>query len=190
MLTLLFRLAGPVLLLSTVLGGILSLAAYGIAARRGNGRVARLSLVAGGVMLAVLALALAVGPLVAPGRLLQPGDELSFCGFDCHLHVTALGTSGDSVQLRLRSDARRAPEFPAHLRVRATDDRGRALAPVAPLDSAPLLAGDTIVPVLRFLLAPGRRITRVTVTWGDWLDYVVPGPQNPMVQSRSAVRLE
>lgn len=190
MLTLLFRLAGPVLLLATLLGVVLSVVACGIAARRRDRRLMRFSLVPGGASVAVLCLALAAGPLVAPRRLVQPGAELSFCGFDCHLHVTALGASGDSVQFRLRSDARRAPEFPAQLRIRATDDLGRALVPMAPLDSAPLLAGDTIEPVLRFPVAPGRRITRVTITWGDWLDYLVPGPQNAMVQSRTAVRLE
>jgi hypothetical protein len=44
------------------------------------------------------------------GRTVAPGEELAFCGFDCHLHVGVLNvTRGErlGVTLRLRSDARR-----------------------------------------------------------------------------------
>jgi len=146
----------------------------------------------GAVVLAGYALLLAAGPAVTRPRTLAPGEELSFCGFDCHLHVSALGARRDGsldVTLRLRSDAKRAPEFPGRLAVRVVDQAGREFAPVEPLPHNELRAGETATHTLRFPVPDDAVAPRITVTWAGWLDWLVPGPGNPMVQRKATLEL-
>ena len=100
------------------------------------------------------ALLLAAGPMITPPRTLAPGAELSFCGFDCHLHVSAASARRDGgldVTLRFRSDAKRAPEFPGDLRVRVIDASGREFAPRERLPRSELPAGAIATHTLRRL---------------------------------------
>lgn len=189
MLNLLLRMGGVLAFLGTGVALVVLLALFLYGVGRRNLALARRSVLGAIAIVLVYLGALAAGLLLGAHRELLPGDELSFCGFDCHLHVTAMGVAGDTVLMRFRSDALVAPEFPSHLRIRAADDHGTQVAPVAPLPDIPLRAGDTLYRRVRFALAPGRRLQHISVTWGDWPDYLVPGPQNAMVQERTVIRL-
>src|SRR5690242_13259501 len=190
--TLILRLLGIALFLATplVLGAAAIAAIAGLAS--GRGRVAAIAALGGAGWAAAYAALLAAGPLLTPRRLLDPGDELAFCGLDCHLHVSVASVeraAGLVVTLRLRSDAREAPEYPSHLRVRAVDAAGNVYAPAGTLDGA-LGAGETREAALRFALPATARAPRLVVSWGDWEDYLVPGPENALVQQRRAIRLD
>ena len=142
--------------------------------------------------LACYALAVLAGPLLARHQTLALGEELAFCGLDCHLHLSVTGVSGTSdlaVRLRLRSDAKGEPEYPSHLRMRLVDAAGHEYAPrpAAPLE--PLPAGADYVREVHFTLPAGAAAERLVVTWGDWPDYVVPGPENALVQRRRSILL-
>ena len=91
--------------------------------------------------------------------------------------------------LRFRSDAKRAPEFPGDLRVRVIDASGREFAPRERLPRSELPAGAIATHTLHFPLPADAASPRVTVTWARWLDYVVPGPGNPLVQRKVSLEL-
>ena len=189
--TLLLRLAGLLFLTATIflLAAAFLAAIYAIG--RHNPRLLRRALLGGAAALTAYLLVLAAGPVVAGRRVLAPGSELSFCGFDCHLHVSAWPGAGDGeVVIRFRSDARAVAEHPGFLRIRGFDSRGRPHDPVAPVPDAPLAAGDTIEHTLRFVPGPGERIERIGVTRGEWENYLMPGPENPLVQARTSVALD
>ena len=121
---------GPAAIVAAVIVGL----AYALG--RGDARLVRRLGVFGSVVVAGYALLLVAGPAVTAPRSLEPGREMSFCGFDCHLHVSAVSArrgAGLDVTLRFRSDAARAPEFPGELRVRVVDSAGREYAPLARL---------------------------------------------------------
>jgi hypothetical protein len=186
------RMLGTLAFLGTaaITAGVVLGLAYALG--RGDHPLLRRLGVFGAVVLAGYALLLAAGPAVTPPRALAPGQELSFCGFDCHLHVSALGArreDGLDVTLRFRSDARRAPEFPGRLAVRVVDEAGREFAPVEPLPRNELPAGETATHTLRFPVPDDAVAPRVTVTWTSWLDWLVPGPGNPMVQRKATLEL-
>ena len=86
-------------------------------------------------------------------------------------------------------EPRAVPEHPGYLRVRGFDARGNAYDPLDPIPDAPLLAGDTVERMLTFAPAPGERIERVALSWRDWENYLVPGPENPLVQRRRSLAL-
>ena len=186
------RMLGTLAFLGTaaITAGVVLGLAYALG--RGDHPLLRRLGVFGAVVLAGYALLLAAGPAVTPPRALAPGQELSFCGFDCHLHVSALGArreGGLDVTLRFRSDARRAPEFPGRLAVRVVDQAGREFVPVEPLPRNELPAGETATHTLRFPVPDDAVAPRVTVTWTSWLDWLVPGPGNPMVQRKATLEL-
>lgn len=138
------------------------------------------------------ALAIVAGPIVTPSRQLAANEELSFCGLDCHLHVAVTDVQHDgglAVTLRLRSDARSAPEFPSHLSIRAVDAAGIEHLPVEGRLAGELAAGESFTRRLHFDLPPDATPARLLVTWGDWQDYVIPGPENALVQRRRSVLL-
>lgn len=181
------RLLGTLAFLGTaaITAGVVLGLAYALG--RGDHPLLRRLGIFGAVVLAGYAALLAAGPAVTAPRTLAPGAELSFCGFDCHLHVSALGARRDdglAVTLRLRSDATRAPEFPGELAVRVVDAAGRRYAPVEPLPRNELRAGETVTHTLRFPVPDEATAPRVTVTWARWIDWLVPGPGNPLVQRK------
>lgn len=141
---------------------------------------------------ACYAIAVLAGPALTPRRTLAVGEEMEFCGLDCHLHLSVAGIRRDSglaVTVRFRSDARAAPEYPSHLRIRVIDAAGREHAPLESAPLAPLPAGAEYLRDLHFDLPAGAAPDRLVATWGDWPDYIVPGPENAMVQRRRSVRL-
>ncbi len=192
MIALVLRMLGMLAFLGTaaIVAAVIVGLAYALG--RGNARLVRRLGLFGAVVVAGYALLLAAGPAVTAPRNLEPGRELSFCGFDCHLHVAAVSARRDAgldVTLRFRSDAARAPEFPGQLRVRVVDSAGREYAPLARLPRNELPAGGVAAHTLHFPLPPDAGSPRVTVTWGRWLDYAVPGPGNPLVQRKVSLEL-
>lgn len=181
------RLAGMLLLLTTLLllGAAFLAGIYAIG--RSNRRLLRHALLVAAGAATGHALLVLAGPLLAPERILTAGTELAFCGFDCHLHVSARSATPDVVVLRFRSDARAVPEHPGRLRVLGYDAQGVAHEPLDRVTDSLLVAGDTLEQSLRF--APGTRIERVAVTWREWDRFLVPGPENPLVQSRTSLDL-
>ncbi len=123
-----------------------------------------------------------VGWVTAPRGVVPLGEEIAFCGIDCHLHVSAVGVSrGESlvVRLRFRSDAKAADEFPGMLRFALRGPDGRRRAPAAGLVTDTLAAGAIIERELRFAATDPAVLE---VTWDSWLDYLVPGAGNVLVQ--------
>jgi hypothetical protein len=186
------RMMGMLAFFGTVLVLLAAGAVVMIAPARRDGRLAGRAALAGGAWLGVYALLVLAGPLVARERVLGLGDELSFCGFDCHLHVSVVEVRHDNgvdVTMRARSDARQVREYPSHLRVRVRDLAGREFAPAAGQLARTLGAGESYTERLRFELPADALEPRLVVSWGDWMDYIVPGPENALVQQRSSIRL-
>ena len=192
MLVQLLKLAGfGVFLLTGLVIGV-GLVVVAIAAFTGRPRL--LTAAAGGTAawLVCYALALLAGPALTRQRTLGLGDELSFCGLDCHLHlaVTDVRRDGDvTVRLRFRSDAKAAPEYPSHLRVRVLDAAGHQYAPQPVVELEPLAAGAEYAREFHFPIPAGATAERLVATWGDWPDYFVPGPENALVQRRRSILL-
>ncbi len=192
MLVELLRLAGIAAFLLT---GVVILVGLGLllfGEFTGRPRLVTLTATAVGVWFACYGIALLAGPSLAPRRVLGPSEEMAFCGLDCHLHLSVAGVRRDgglAVQLHFRSDAKQAPEYPSHLRIRAVDAAGHEYAPVMDAPLAPLPAGAEYNQELRFNLPAGAVADRLLVTWGDWEDYLVPGPDNAMVQRRRSFRI-
>ena len=184
--SLVLRMLGVLVFLATALTlAVASLTlVYALATR--DLRLLRRVLTGAAVIVGAYALALIGGPLVARERTIAPGAEVSFCGFDCHLHVSVAHVARPGpleIEVQFRSDAKAAPEFPALLDVRVEDSAGREYAPLEPVPDAPLTAGETRRHALRFAVPPSAGPVRLVVTW-DGLDYLIPGPQNPLVQRR------
>ena len=195
MLAQLLRVAGFAAFFLTGLIVAVGLIVVVVAAFTGRPRLLTTAVIGVFAWLGCYALAVLAGPLLARSQTLALGDEMAFCGVDCHLHlsvtrVTGAGPAGDlAVRLRFRSDARAASEEPSHLRIRVVDAAGHEYAPrpAAPLEQLP--AGAEYVRELHFSLPGGAGAERLVATWGDWPDYVVPGPENALVQRRRSVLL-
>lgn len=173
-------------------------ALFGIA--RGDRRLGtRAGLVA--VLVVVLyGAALLASPATAPRRILAPGEEIAFCGFDCHLHVSVVGPLPGSaspppgtriVNVRARSDARRAPEFPARLRFRLVDleDREYLPLPESGRFAGPLAAGETDTIALVFATPASASDLRLQVTLNALPDRLLLGPANTRAVARTTLAL-
>lgn len=173
-------------------------ALFGIA--RGDRRLGtRAGLVA--VLVVVLyGAALLASPATAPRRILAPGEEIAFCGFDCHLHVSVVGPLPGSaspppgtriVNVRARSDARRAPEFPARLRFRLVDleDREYLPLPESGRFAGPLEAGETDTIALVFAAPASASDLRLRVTLNALPDRLLLGPANTRAVARTTLAL-
>ena len=183
---------GMLLLLGTAAVVALALAVALWAAARRNGAVLRRSLLVAFGVTGIYALFWLGGLVATRGTVLPPGGELSFCGLDCHLHVSVADarTAGElRVTVRLSSNAVQAPEWPGALRFRLRDAAGAEYAPANPISAEPLLAGQVRTEELRFPAGGGPRGAQLIVTWAGWLDYLVPGAGNPLVQRRRRLAL-
>jgi len=189
---LLLRLGGAAafLLLAASITGATLVALFGLV--RGNTRVLRRAGRVGLSLLAVYGGLLLAGPLLLGRRTLMPGQELAFCGFDCHLHLTTTHVErngGLLVTVRARSDARRSPEDPRYVALSVIDARGaRYPADSMTLDT-PLGPGDSYERTLRFDVPSSATGLRLVGTWQGWPAYAIPGPDNIYVQRRSGIAL-
>jgi len=183
---------GMLLLIGTVGFTVIAL---GVAlwAHSGDHRVlARRTLIVGSGVVGVYGLFWLLGLLLAPRVVLPPGQELSFCGLDCHLHVSVqqvrLGPDL-GVTVHFASNAKQAPERPAALRFRLRDGSGQEYAPSNQVPDNPLRAGASWDYELRFPAAAKAAGSVLIVTWDGGLDYLVPGAGNPLVQRQRRLAL-
>lgn len=189
---LLLRLGGAAafLALAAAIAGAALVAVLGFL--RGNARLARQAGIAGLLLLAAYAVLLAAGPSLLGHRVLR-GQELAFCGFDCHLHLAATHVVARDgrleVTVRARSDAREAPEDPRSVTLSVVDASGtRYVADSMTLD-APLGPGDSYERVVRFAVPAAATGLRLIGTWQGWPAYVIPGPDNIFVQREGGIAL-
>lgn len=183
---------GMLLFLGTALAVALSFVVALVGIVRGHGWLVRRSLTAGGVFAGIYALFWILGFALGPSRVLSPGKEISFCGLDCHLHVSVVGVHPGpdlGVMVRFSSNAVRAPEFPAALRFRLRDATGHEYAPTNLVPDSALRAGASWEHELRFPAAARLEGAVLIVTWGGVLDFFVPGAGNPLVQRRQRLAL-
>ena len=182
--------AGAFLLLAAGTTGALLVAA--IAVVRRNSRVTRRAAMVGLGLAGTYGALLLAGPLLLGRRTLAPGQELAFCGFDCHLHLTATHVARDGgldVTVRARSDARAVPEDPRYVTLSVVDAEGtRYPADSMTLDT-PLGPGDVYERTLHFAVPPSATGLRLVGTWQGWPAYAIPGPDNIFVQRRSGIAL-
>lgn len=144
--------------------------------------------------------ALLASPATARPRVLPTGEEISFCGLDCHLHISVVGPVAAVaaqepgtrvVNVRARSDAKRAPEFPAELRFRLVDGENQEYLPVPESGRfvGPLAAGESDTITLVFAPPPTANNLRLRVTWDVWPDRLLLGPANTRVVARTTLAL-
>ena len=202
-------------MIAHLLGTLATMAVFGlvgiafligaIAFRRGRRGAALRALAAAGVLVTLYGLGIALPALLGTTRVLEPADELSFCGLDCHLHVAVVAaqtepaTSSDGVTrvmvgVQVRSDAVQAPEHPSRLRIRLVDRRGREYPPAAydtglPPFTQDLAAGESYSRTLTFVLPADAEVKGLRVTWRGWLDYWVLGPAGTFMRRKVLLSL-
>jgi hypothetical protein len=93
------------------------------------------------------------------------------------------------VTLRFRSDARRSPEYPALLDIAVVSGDGRRFGPVAGDVGDVLAAGESREVTLRFDVPADARDLRLVANWRGTPGWVVPGPDQVLVQRRSGITL-
>ncbi len=189
-------------MMAPVIGTLILLAALGavglglltmvVAGVRGQAPLFRIGAVLTGAAVTGYGLLWVLGFLLAPSHLVPAGDEVHFCGVDCHLHVSAVKVARGAdiaVTLRFRSDARGAPEYPGLLRLTAVDSRGRRYAPSAGMMAEPLAAGQSIEREFRFSVPGDAGPARLEVSYDSVMDFLVPGLGNPLAQRRTPLAL-
>jgi len=183
---------GALLLLATAGIVVLSLIVASVGALGGSRVLARRALLSGGAMTGVYALFWGLGLVLAPTTVLAPGKDVSFCGLDCHLHVSvdAVQPGADlGVTVRFSSNAVRAPEWPKALRFQLVDGQGRRFAPTNAVPDRALLAGESWTHELHFPAGATPNGATLLVSWKPGIDYLVPGAGNPLVQRRRRLAL-
>ncbi|HEV8612472.1 MAG TPA: hypothetical protein VGQ73_03110, partial [Gemmatimonadales bacterium] len=118
--------------------------------------------------------------------------SVSFCGLDCHLHVSVDGVKAGTdlgVMVRFSSNAMRAPEWPRELQFRLLDGSGREYAPVNQVPDSALRAGESWTHELHFPAEAKPAGAMLLVSWKPGIDYLVPGAGNPLVQRRRRLAL-
>ncbi|MEO8450461.1 MAG: hypothetical protein ABI647_11750 [Gemmatimonadota bacterium] len=183
---------GQLMLMGTAATVALALIAGIVGLLSGQRRIVEISLAVSGLVVLVYTLGWGGTLLAARYRVLAPGEEVSFCGLDCHLHVSVAKverTRGLGVTVRFRSDAKVALEYPSELWIGVVDRTGREYLPSDGVIAEPLRAGETMERELHFALPAEAAEPRLIVTWKGGIDYLVPGEGNPLVQRRSSLAL-
>ena len=189
---LLLRLGGTAafLGLAASITGAFMVAVFGLV--RSNPHLTRRAGIVGLALVGLYATLLLAGPLLLGRRTLAPGQELAFCGFDCHLHLTATHVARDGgldVTVRARSDAREAPEDPRYVALTVVDARGTRYPADSMTLDAPLGPGDAYERTVHFNVPASATGLRLVGTWQGWPAYAIPGPDNIFVQRRSGIAL-
>jgi len=202
-------------MLAHLLGILTTLTVFGLVAiallvglvafRRGRRSTALRALATAGVLVTLYGLGIALPALLGTTRMLEPPQELSFCGFDCHLHVAVIAAHAEPptspgantrvvVGVQVRSDAVRAPEHPSLLRFRVIDRHGVEYPPMAydtglPPFTQDLAAGESYSRTLSFVLPANVAVRGLRVTWRGWLDYWVLGPAGTFMRRKTLLAL-
>jgi hypothetical protein len=189
---LLLRVAGIGTVLLLVPGAVLLSAELAFALLRGRPGLVRHAAAGLGVIAAAWAVGLGLTLVALRGRTLAPPEELAFCGLDCHLHVGVRAVRRAThldVTLALRSDARREPEFPGLLDYAVTSADGRRFDPVAGGAGGTLAAGESREVTLGFDVPADATGLRLVASWRGTPGWLVPGPDQVLVQRRSGIAL-
>jgi hypothetical protein len=182
-------------LLGTALVILLGAGALLFGLARGDWLLARRAAIGTAAVAALYLAGVAASAGVAPTRVLPVGGELDFCGFDCHLHISVLGSETDmdrvGVFVTARSDARREPEYPQYLRFRLVGKDGTVLVPdnEARAFRRPLPAGDSYLDSLYFT-TPGTGFPyTLRVTYPGPIDALLLGPANSGAVGKTTLAL-
>ena len=155
--------------------------------------LARRAALALGLLVAFWAASLLLSLGLLHGRTLVPGQELAYCGFDCHLHVGVRDVHREgrlAVTLALRSDAKAEPEYPSLLDIAVTSGDGRRFRPVGGDLGGALGAGEARDVTLDFDVPADARHLRLVANWQGMPGWVVPGPDQVLVQRRNGIALD
>jgi len=183
---------GAVLLVGTVAITVGALGVLIWARSRGKPLLARRALIASGVVAGVYGLFWVLGVVLAQRSVLTPGETISFCGLDCHLHVSVREVRAGpdlGVTVRFASNAVQAPEWPGELRFRLRDSSGREYAPSNSVPDTALRAGASWEFELLFPADVKPEGSVLIVTWSGAIDYLVPGAGNPLAQRQRRLAL-
>lgn len=162
---------------------------------RGERPLARRAAIATGGYAVLYLLGVLASGLLAPQRVLPVGEEISFCGFDCHLHLSVVGSETDEdrvgVFVQVRSDARQEAEYPRYLQFRligkdhtvlTPDNEGRAFR-------RPLEAGQTYLDSLYFTQATNAFPYTLRVVYPDLPEALLLGPANSRAVGKTTLSL-
>lgn len=192
-LSLLLRAGGAASFLITVVTVGLAGLLYLWARLKRSAALARTAVRAGGGIVGVYALIWVLGVVVLRGRSLEPGEELLFCGLDCHLHLTALRAvqrdGGVEVVIRARSDAKAVVEDPARVQLSLRDGAGKRWFPAQDILNEPLWPGAGYERTLRFNVPAGTSSVALSANWRGLASWLVAGPENTLVQRRTQIHL-
>jgi len=182
-------------LLGSALLVVLGLGVSAFALARGNRRLARRAAIATVGYTTLYLLGAGVSAFMAPRRVLPLGEEVSFCGFDCHLHVSVLQIEMEDDRIglvvRARSDARGEPEFPSYLQFRLMGSDGSALVPLqeGTTFAEPLAAGTSALDTLTFVAPLAGTPYALRVIYPDLPEALLLGPANSRGAGRTTLGL-
>jgi hypothetical protein len=179
----------------SVLLVVLGLGVTLFALARGNRRlVGQAALATGGFAVLYLA-GVALSAFLAPRRVLPFGKELSFCEFDCHLHLSVVGSESEEdrvgVFVRVRSDARQASEYPKYLQFRLIGKDDRVVTPdnEARAFLRPLEAGRSYVDSLYFTVPSDASPYSLRVNYPGPIDALLLGPANSRALGKTTLAI-
>jgi hypothetical protein len=186
---------GFLVLLGSALLVVLGLGVVVFALARGNLRLAgRAAAITIGFGVLYLVSNSVIAALV-PRQVLPVGDELSFCGFDCHLHVSVVGSDMEEnrigVMVRVRSDAKQEAEYPTYLRFRLVGAKGVIVVPdnEARAFRRPLEAGQSYVDSLYFAVPLDQLPYSLRVTYPGPIDALLFGPASSAATGKMTLSL-
>lgn len=183
-------------LLGAALVILLGLGATLFGLARGDRLLARRGALGTAAVVGLYLVGVALSARLAPTRVLPLGEELHFCGFDCHLHLAVVGSETDmdrvGVFITARSDARQEPEFPKYLRFRLVGSHGEVLAPdnEARQFRQPLEAGTSYLDSLYFTVPQDGFPYTLRVTYPGPIDALLLGPDNSGARARTTLAIE
>jgi hypothetical protein len=175
---------------------ILGLGVTVFALARGDRPLARRAGVATMVFTALYLLGTEVSARLAPSRVLPIGQELSFCGLDCHLHVSIVAVETDEDRIgmvvRARSDAKAAEEFPRELQFRLVGKDGSVLVPFQEGETFidPLAAGASAVDTVAFVAPFAGAPYSLRVVSRGIAEALLLGPANSRAAGKTTLGLE
>lgn len=186
---------GVLALIGSALLLVLGLGITLFALARGDRALARRTATATGAFAVLYLFGTAVSALIAPRRVLPVGEEISFCGFDCHLHVLVVGSETDmdriGVIVQVRSDAKQEPEYPKYLQFRLIGMDGTVVVPdnEARAFARPVEAGQSYVDSLYFTLTPSPSPYSLRVIYPDLPEALLLGPANSRAAGKTTLWL-
>jgi hypothetical protein len=186
---------GFLVLLAAALLALLGLGIGAFALARGNRRLAVRALLGTASLALLYLLAMAGFALAAPRRVLPAGQELSFCGFDCHLHVSVIGSEVEDnrvgVFVRFRSDAKAAAEYPSYLQFRLVGVHGEIAAPASDFRgfAKPLEAGQSYDGMVLFNVPATGYPYSLRVIHPGPIDALLLGPANSRAEGKTTLGL-